>query len=69
VGRQNEGSFGCEAVARALGQPNVPECGRVFLFLFCLFAANYYRCRFFSLPLTVGGVTSLGERGLGFIPR
>jgi len=55
VGRQNEGSFGCEAVARALGQPNVPECGRVFLFLFCLFAANYYRCRFFSLPLTVGG--------------
>ena len=45
---QNEGSFGCEAVAFALGQPNVPECGRIFLF--CLSAANFhYRCRFFQL--------------------
>jgi hypothetical protein len=26
VCRQNEGSFGCEAVARVLEQPNVPEC-------------------------------------------
>jgi len=31
VRRKNEGSFGCEAVARVLGQPNVPECGRGFL--------------------------------------
>jgi len=45
---QNEGSFGCEAVAFALGQPNVPECGRIFLF--CLSAANFhYRCLFFQL--------------------
>jgi hypothetical protein len=34
VRRKNEGSFGCEAVARVLGQPNVPECGRGFLFFF-----------------------------------
>ena len=39
VRRQNEGSFGCEAVARALGQPNVPECAVGFHFL-CLYAAK-----------------------------
>jgi len=33
VGWQNEGSFGCEAVARALEQPNVPECVVGFHFL------------------------------------
>jgi len=41
VRRQNEGSFGCEAVARGLGQPNVPECAVGFLFLLCLYAANF----------------------------
>jgi len=44
--RQNEGSFGCEAVARAVGQPNVPECAVGFHFL-CLYAAkilfSFYR--------------------------
>jgi hypothetical protein len=37
VRKQNEGSFGCEVVARALGQPNVPECA-VGFHLFCLYA-------------------------------
>jgi hypothetical protein len=37
---QNEGSFGCEVVARALGQPNVPECAVGFLFYFH-FVANF----------------------------
>ena len=48
VCRQNEGSFGCEAVARALGQPNVPECAVGFLFL-CLYAAKILLsfCRLF----------------------
>jgi len=39
--RQNEGSFGCEAVARVLGQPNVPEyVSAIFIFLLCLYAAK-----------------------------
>ena len=50
VRRQNEGSFGCEAVARALGQPNVPECAVGFHFL-CLYAAKilFSFCRLFCL--------------------
>jgi hypothetical protein len=41
VCRENEGSFGCEVVARALGQPNVPECGlAISTFIFCLYAAK-----------------------------
>jgi len=40
VRRQNEGSFGCEVFARAVGQPNVPECRRIHLLSSCLFAAN-----------------------------
>ena len=45
---QNEGSFGCEAVACALGQPNVPECAVGFHF-FCLYAAKILLsfCRLF----------------------
>ncbi|HRO86224.1 MAG TPA: hypothetical protein PK110_15475 [Niabella sp.] len=35
--RQNEGSFGSEAVARALGHPNVPECVVDFRFPFLPF--------------------------------
>ena len=48
VRRQNEGSFGCEAVARAFGQPNVPECAVGFHFL-CLYAAKilFSFCRLF----------------------
>ena len=42
VRRKNEGSFGCEAVARALGQPNVPECGRGFLYLLSLCSKNSF---------------------------
>ena len=42
VRRKNEGSFGCEAVARALGQPNVPECGRGFLFFLSLCSKNSF---------------------------
>jgi len=37
---QNEGSFGCEAVARVLELPNVPECAMGFRFLSCLYAAK-----------------------------
>ena len=50
VCRQNEGSFGCEAVARAFGQPNVPECVVGFHFL-CLYAAKISLsfCRLFCL--------------------
>ena len=50
VRRQNEGSFGCEAVARALGQPNVPECAVGFHFL-CPYAAKilFSFCRLFCL--------------------
>jgi len=51
VRKQNEGSFGCEAVASALGQPNVPECGQDFRFLSCLYAAKL-SLSFYSLPLT-----------------
>lgn len=40
VCREKEGSFGFEVDARALGQLNVPECGRGFLFLFCFSAAK-----------------------------
>ena len=40
VCQQNEGSFGCEAVACVFGQPNVPECALAFSFLFCLHVAN-----------------------------
>ena len=48
VGLQNEGSFGCEAVARALGQPNVPECA-VGFHIFCFYAAKILLsfCRLF----------------------
>jgi len=42
VRRKNEGSFGCEAVARVLGQPNVPECGRGFLYLLSLCSKNSF---------------------------
>ena len=50
VRRQNEGSFGCEAVARAFGQPNVPECAVGFHFL-CPYAAKilFSFCRLFCL--------------------
>jgi hypothetical protein len=38
VRRQNSGSFACEAVARVMGQANVPECAIGILFLsFILF--------------------------------
>jgi len=52
VCRQNEGSFGCEAVACALGQPNVPECAMGFLFL-CPYAAKISLsfCRLFFVFL------------------
>jgi len=37
----NQGSFGCEVVARVLGQLNVPECGlAISKFVFCLYAAK-----------------------------
>ncbi len=49
VRRKNEGSFGCEAVARVLGQPNVPECGRGFLFFFVFYEAKIPLC-FCRLP-------------------
>lgn len=42
VRRKNEGSFGCEAVARVLGQPNVPECGRGFLFSLSFCSKNSF---------------------------
>ena len=42
VRRKNEGSFGCEAVARALGQPNVPECGWGFLYFLSLCSKNSF---------------------------
>jgi len=32
VRRQNEGSFGSEAVARAVGQPNVPNVRWAYIF-------------------------------------
>jgi hypothetical protein len=48
---KNEGSFGCEAVASALGQPNVPECVGGFRFLFRLYVAKISLsfCRLFWL--------------------
>jgi len=42
VGLQNEGSFGCEAVALALGQPNVPECTVGFHFLLSYCSKNSF---------------------------
>ena len=33
VRRQNSGSFACEAVARVMGQANVPECAVGIFFL------------------------------------
>jgi len=55
VRRQNEGSFGCEAVARALRQPIVPDCAEGFLFLFFMQLKFFYDlvvifCRFTMPP-------------------
>ena len=61
VRRQNEGSFGCEAVARAFGQPNVPECAVGFHFL-CPYAAKilFSFCRLFCLFTMNANVLALG---------
>jgi len=54
VGRQNEGSFGfAKRWLLCRAKPNVPECGRVFYFLFCLFAANLRLSFFFQLAPNV----------------
>jgi hypothetical protein len=54
---KNSGSFACEAVARVLGQANVPECAVGILFLsFILFTVVV----FFTLSDNVFG---LGEGG------
>jgi hypothetical protein len=45
VRRQNESSFGCEAVARALGLQNVPECA-VGFHLFFVFMQQKFLCLF-----------------------
>jgi len=61
---QNEGSFGCEVVARAMRQPNVPEFGRVFIFHFCLIAANYhYRCLFSACTQRKAFYSSFSGKG------
>jgi len=49
---ENEGFFGCDAFARALGQPNVPEC----------VVAIDFSSGFLRLCTTAGGVPSGGER-------
>jgi len=46
VFRQNSSSFGCEAVACAVGQPNVLECVVVF------FSVDILSC---FLSLSIGG--------------
>jgi len=45
--------------------------GQIFRYFSSVYVANLGLPRFFllSLPITAGGVTSLGARGLGFIPR
>ena len=75
VRRQNEGSFGCEAVARALGQPNVPECAVGFHF-FCLYAAkisfSLCRCLFFRLAcngLALGAVADFGVKNCQYTTK
>jgi len=45
---QNEGSFGCEVIACALGQPNVPECAMAInQIILSVFAANFPICLVF----------------------
>ena len=65
VSWQNEGSFGCEAVARALGQPNVPECAVGFLFIYCLYAAKIPLsfCRLFCLFTMNANAPGYGQCG------
>ena len=60
VRRKNEGSFGCEAVARVLGQPNVPECGRGFLYLLSLCSKNSFM--FLSVVWSFYNERQLGYR-------
>lgn len=56
VRKQNEGSFGCEAVARAMGQPNVPECVVGFHFR-CLYVVKILLsfCRLFLFTMNANG--------------
>jgi hypothetical protein len=62
VRRQNEGSFGCEAVARELGQPNVPECGQVFRFSFLSFCSKLpFSLSFFQLAPNGLPLAAVGE--------
>lgn len=64
--RQNEGSFGCEAVARALGQPNVPECAVGFHNFLSLCSKNSFIILslsfFFGLLVTAGNMANGGLR-------
>jgi hypothetical protein len=41
----NEGSFGCEAFARALGQPNVPEYVSAIFSLFSVLEQQKFYCK------------------------
>jgi hypothetical protein len=59
---QNEGSFGCEAVACALGQPNVPECAMAInqIILSFLCSKFLYLSGFLRLCTTAGGCEQWG---------
>ena len=60
---KNSGSFACEAVARALGQANVPECAVGILFLsFILFTVVV----FLALAVTGKGLAKAGRRNPKF---
>jgi hypothetical protein len=72
--RQNEGSFGCEAVARAFGQPNVPfVCWVSIFFVFMqqkIFCHSVVCFCFFTMNANVPVVWAAGElTSNGVIPR
>jgi len=53
---KNSGSFACEAVARVLGQANVPECA---VGILCLSFISFTVVVFLALAVTVSGLAKV----------
>jgi len=66
---ENEGFFGCKAVARALGQPNVPECAVAIDFLLFLCSKHSLSVWFSSLVHNGWGCGECGSASFDFVAR